>query len=431
MALTTRIILRGDKLAADRLRLRHGVRLMEEFRRLTGFQKLQQNERLVRFDDGSEIHMATRFGHEQVVCYAPTAKAIPLRQLPGTIAHHLWIPAYTADPLAGGLRCVAAGVGAFTNGFEWHDSRYLGPDGYQQPGMAAAEYLGAMPTVNDGFQQDVLLEDVPPYTAASGYIDYIDTTYAYPVTQEDTLSVWEESGVYYGAWTAQTDKTVTLYRKNIATDEITLIHGPLVGSSTLNITKAQWSLSSHPALGGGSWTTISGTSAGGFYDFEYVGVSNPGQVQHSTAEEDTTVFGAIFGVRRSSGTFSLPITDPHPLYQHEAWLYANVQGQSYEIATSIAQEVSDSYEGYACLAGEQTTALKLFAPVDNRSQPFMLYRVPYANRLGEVWYGVADIQNNNLLKLPSSGVMDVSLDLATQLRVVKRTVSDGRDLNHG
>jgi hypothetical protein len=71
MANTTRIILQGDKLAADRLRLRHAVRVTQEFERLTYFQRLMQNERTIRFDNGSRIHLATRFGDLTAAYYAP------------------------------------------------------------------------------------------------------------------------------------------------------------------------------------------------------------------------------------------------------------------------------------------------------------------------------------------------------------------------
>ena len=61
----------GDKLGADRMRLKHGVRVMREFERLTYFQRLTQNERTIRFDDGSWIHLQTRFGDRFATFYAP------------------------------------------------------------------------------------------------------------------------------------------------------------------------------------------------------------------------------------------------------------------------------------------------------------------------------------------------------------------------
>ena len=89
MARTTRIMLDGDKLAADQLRLRHGVRLLEEFRRLTGFQKLRQNERLVHFDDGSFIHLHTRFGDETMLFFAPPATSRKVKKPEELVVEYL------------------------------------------------------------------------------------------------------------------------------------------------------------------------------------------------------------------------------------------------------------------------------------------------------------------------------------------------------
>lgn len=72
---TVSIVYHGDKQAADRVRLRHGVRVMQEFERLTYFQRLMQNERTIRFDDGSWIHLQTRFGDKFATFYAPPAIA--------------------------------------------------------------------------------------------------------------------------------------------------------------------------------------------------------------------------------------------------------------------------------------------------------------------------------------------------------------------
>lgn len=65
------IRLEGDKDKARSLVLAHAERLWMEFRRLTGFRSLQQNDRRVDFDDGSKILMQTRFGQEVMTVYAP------------------------------------------------------------------------------------------------------------------------------------------------------------------------------------------------------------------------------------------------------------------------------------------------------------------------------------------------------------------------
>ena len=71
MAKTTRIVLEGDQLGADRMRLRHGERLLGEFRGLTDFQKLEQNQRRVEFSDGSYVELTTCFGVETALFFSP------------------------------------------------------------------------------------------------------------------------------------------------------------------------------------------------------------------------------------------------------------------------------------------------------------------------------------------------------------------------
>lgn len=68
---TLKIVLNGDREAADRLRLMHGARALYEFRRLTSLQNLKQNERRIDFSDGSHVRLETRFGHEVATFYAP------------------------------------------------------------------------------------------------------------------------------------------------------------------------------------------------------------------------------------------------------------------------------------------------------------------------------------------------------------------------
>lgn len=90
-ASTVAIAYRGDKQAADRLRLRHGVRVMQEFERLTYFQRLTQNERHIYFDDGSWIHLQTRFGDKFATFYAPSPVHKEVTPTKNDAEYYFWI----------------------------------------------------------------------------------------------------------------------------------------------------------------------------------------------------------------------------------------------------------------------------------------------------------------------------------------------------
>jgi hypothetical protein len=431
------IRMEGDTAKAQSMVHAHVTRLLLEFQRLTRFQNLAQNDRAVWFDDGSVIYMQHRFGQDLVTVYAPpstTVKATDKR-----VSYHLWIPTDSVgtDAVFGGLLCDAPGVQAFTEPFTWYDQRYLGPDGYYPPPTDESSdgpvYLGPASSPDGG---QVVLTDVPPYTAAPGYTSYwmLGGEYERLIDMWDTIKTWKKDEQWYGAWNTLSRRTYNLYRENIATGARDLVFGPIVSYTWKNVFRARdtdnyeedpinrldsvfWTIEQGDSTGGGDGEYWFGGPMYGYGGPEY---GHPCAIRVQTAAEDPSVYSVTFGVCNQRA-----VGDGSDNMIHEAWQYINICGKNYEIAHSYAVESAQEEEGWACCRNENVLYHWLFPPVAGRDKPFMLYRVPYENNYGEYWYGVADTSGNTILKIPSSGVDDKGLSWSCPLRVVKRTVLDG------
>lgn len=110
------IRLEGDKDKARALFHAHAERLWMEFRRLTGFQSLQQNDRRVDFDDGSVILMQTRFGQGVMTVFAPPGAGEEEKPWQPLCWKYVWGPENPRGFFSGGQMPVFMSLGIHNDG---------------------------------------------------------------------------------------------------------------------------------------------------------------------------------------------------------------------------------------------------------------------------------------------------------------------------